>query len=79
MHAQQDWGLEGSRRVLFDYNSVGFKKKKKVKITFWLTMQRITKDLAGLIYHIKSKDRYVQYMLQVPIDNGFLKEHSIYF
>lgn len=42
-------------------------------------MQRITKHLAGLIYHIKSKDRYVQYMLQVPIDNGFLKEHSIYF
>lgn len=28
---------------------------------------------------MKNKDRYVQYMPQVPIDEGFLKEHIFIF
>lgn len=63
MHAQQDWGLERSRKILFDYNSVGLKKKLKNFLVNYAE-----NNMAGLICHIKSKDRYVQYMLQVPID-----------
>lgn len=55
MHAQQDWGFKGSRKILFDYNTVRFKKKKK---PFWLTMQRITKP-RGLSFLSYQEQRQV--------------------
>lgn len=47
MHAQQDWGLERSRKILFDYNSVGLKKKLKNFLVNYAE-----NNMAGLICHI---------------------------